>query len=108
VVLLGWLLAAVVYAWVTPLSARLDLANRGLRAAAVASTALALAALAGKLLPVESPGAAGSGAVACLGGLWQMLPGGWLQALPPPTVVSPAIMVVAVATVALAAKEPAA
>ncbi len=107
VVLAGWLLVLAVYHWVTPSAGAADVADQALGGLALASAAVGLAALGGRVGSVMSPGAAGAGAMACVGVISRVAPAQWLQALPPGDVVSAAAILFGVVTVAVTAGEPA-
>ena len=107
VVLAGWLLVLAVYHSVTPSAGAADVADQALGGLALASAALGLAALGGRVGSVMSPGAAGAGAMACVGVISRVAPAQWLQALPPGDVVSAAAILFGVVTVAVTAGEPA-
>lgn len=106
VVVLGWVLVLGVHHSVSPLPAAPDLVDRALAGLGVGSTGLALATLAGRLQAVVSPGAAGVGAMACLGVASMVLPAASLAALPAAEVVWPPTILLALVTVAVATREP--
>ena len=103
----GWLLVLAVYQAVTSSPGDPDIAGRARSGLAMASAAFGFAALGGKLRSVVSPGAAGFGAMACVGVASQVAPAGWRQALPPGEVVSVAAILFGLVTLALATREPA-
>lgn len=107
VVLAGWLLVLAMYHWVTHSAGAADVADQALGGLALASAAVGLAALGGRVGSVLSPGAAGAGAMACVGVISRVAPAQWLQALPPGDVVSAAAILFGVVTVAVTAGEPA-
>ena len=105
--LLGWLLVLSVYGWLTPGPVTAGGLDRALGGLGLASAALALAALAGRLRWVVSPGAAGVAAMAGLGAALVVSPAAWLEALPPVEAVWPVTVLLALVTVAVATREPA-
>lgn len=107
VVLAGWLLVLAVYHSVTPSAGAADVADRALGGLALASVALGLAALGGRVGSVMSPGAVGVGAMACAGVVSRVSPEAWLEALPPGKLLCPAAILFGVLTVAIATSEPA-
>lgn len=106
VVVAGWLLVLVVYDSLTPVSVTAERADLALAGLGVGAAALALAAVGGRLRSVQSPGAAGTGAMACLAVTARSLPPAWLENLPPARVLWPTTILVAVVTVAAATREP--
>ena len=107
VVLAGWLIVLAMYHSVTPSAAAADVADQALGGLALASAALGLAALGGRVGSVMSPGAAGAGAMACAGVVSRVFPEAWLEALPPGKLLCPAVILFGVLTVAIATSEPA-
>lgn len=107
VVLAGWLLVLAVYHWVTPSAGAADVADQALGGLALASAALGLAALGGRVGSVMSPGAAGAGAMACAGVVSRVSPEAWLEALPPTKLLCPAAILFGVLTAVIATSEPA-
>lgn len=114
VVVLGWLLVLAVHHSVTAVPAAPghvgpaapDVVDRAVASVGAGSAALALATLAGRFRSLASPGAAGMGAIACLGVASTALPTAVLAALPPAGVVWPPTVLLAVVTIALATREP--
>lgn len=102
----GWLLVAALDGGLNPAATR-DLAGSALVALGLASAALGIAALAAKRWSLESPGAVGAGAMACLLMVLRALPASWLDPLPPTKMWAPATAIVALVLVAMTTKEPA-
>ena len=106
VAMTGWLLVLAVYAWVTP-RPLIDLGQRVLAGSGIAIAALAMAAVGGRLSSAVSPGAVGAGSVAALGLALQVVPVGWLEHLPPGTIVAAIAIFVGLVVVVRATREPA-
>ena len=104
VTVVGWFVVLAVYVWSAPVPPVVG--ERALAGLGLATAALALAALSGKLRAVESPGAAGVGAMVALGMVRFILPSTWRAALPPGEVLWPLIIMLALITVAAATREP--
>lgn len=101
----GWTAVLGVYHFVT--SAGIDVSARALAAPAMASAALAFAALGGRLSSAVSPGAAGVAAMALLAVVWTVAPKAWLDALPPGELICASAFLIGLVTVAVATREPA-
>lgn len=106
VVVAGWVLILLVYDAVTPAAVTADVPDRALAGVGLGAAALGLATLGDKVRAVTSPGAVGVGATACLAVASQSVPERWLAALPPPAVLWPVTVLVAVATAVVAEREP--
>lgn len=102
----GWMLVLVVYRFVTS-AVVVDVSARALVGLAMASVALAFAALGGRLSSAVSPGAVGVAAMALLGVLWTVAPKVWVDALPPGELLPASAILFSLATVAVATREPA-
>ncbi len=103
----GWLLVLAVYHVVTSSAEAAGVGDRAQAGLTLASAALACAALGGKLRSIASPGAAGVGAMACVGVVLRVSPGAWLEALPPGDLICPAVILFGLVTVTVSTREPA-
>lgn len=101
----GWMAVLGVYRFVTS-SAGSDLSARSITALAMASAALAFAALGGRLSSAVCPGAAGVATMTVLGMLWMVAPVAWVDALPPGGLISASAILFGLVTVAFATREP--
>lgn len=107
VVVAGWLLVLLAYDAVSPAAVTADIADRVRTGVGLAAAALALAALGGKVRGVASPGVVGVGVMSVLAVVHRSAPETWLAALPPPTVLWPVTVVLAIATTVFSGREPA-
>jgi hypothetical protein len=105
-VLVGWLVVLAVYRGIGA-AGSLDVDRAALRAVGLAAAALGIAAVAGRVPSIGSPGTAAVGLVASAGVAARVVPQCWVAALPRGSLLSPVVVVLALATVATATKEPA-
>jgi len=102
----GWLLVLAVYHQVASSAGTAGMGERARVGAALACAAVGFAAVGGRLLAVGSPGAAGAGAMACIGAASMVSPNALLEALPPADLLCPAAVLLGLVAVALGTREP--